>query len=60
VLGPIVYDTSVLSSDKITSLKEFKPPIDDKVLKSYLDSSTDADQTLAMIKSYLGSCPKRE
>jgi hypothetical protein len=56
-LGPIVYDSSTLSTDKITSLKELKPPIADTTIVTYLNSGTDADSILSNIKTYLGSCP---
>lgn len=56
-LGSIIYDSSTLSSDKITSLQKLNPPITDTTIMEYLNSGTDADTILANIKTYIGSCP---
>jgi hypothetical protein len=59
-LGPIIYDSSTLSSDKIASLQKLNPPITDSNITSYLNSAGDPDGIIANIKTYLGSCPSQK
>lgn len=56
-LGPIIYDSSTLSVDKIETLRQMNPPINDESINSYLNSNSDPDAIITSIKSYLGSCP---
>jgi hypothetical protein len=56
-LGPIIYDSSTLSVDKIESLRKITPPIADATINSYINSNSDADAIITNIKGYLGSCP---
>jgi len=56
-LGPIIYDSSILSIDKISSLQKLNPPITDNTILSYLNSGSDSDGIISNIKIYLGSCP---
>ena len=56
-IGPIVFDSSTLSTDKITSLQKMTPPISDTTILSYVNSGGDPDGIISNIKTYLGSCP---
>jgi len=56
-IGPIVFDSSTLSTDKITSLQKITPPISDTTILSYVNSGGDPDGIISNIKTYLGSCP---
>jgi hypothetical protein len=56
-LGPIIYDSSTLSVDKIETLRQMNPPINDESITSYLNSNSDPDAIITSIKNYLGSCP---
>jgi hypothetical protein len=59
-LGSIIYDSSKLSIDKITSLQKLNPPITDKTILALINSGTDADGIISNIKNYLGSCPSAQ
>jgi hypothetical protein len=56
-LGPIIFDSSTLSTDKIASLQKMNPPITDQTVVSLMNSTGDADGIISNIKNYLGSCP---
>ncbi len=57
-VGHIVYDSSMLSTDKIASLQKLSPPLSDTVINTYLNAGGDPDVIISEIKTYLGSCPK--
>jgi hypothetical protein len=57
-LGPIIFDSSSLSVDKIESLQKLTPPITDTTITSFVNSGGDADTIISNIKNYLGSCPR--
>ena len=56
-LGPIVFDSSLLSTEKIDAMKALNPPIDDETIAAFLNSGNDPDGIVSDIKTYLGSCP---
>jgi hypothetical protein len=56
-LGPIVFDSSLLSTDKVATMKALNPPVKDETIVDFLNSGNDPDGIVSDIKTYLGSCP---
>jgi hypothetical protein len=56
-VGPIVFDSSLYSIDKVEAMKALNPPITDETIIAFLNSGNDPDGIISDIKTYLGSCP---
>lgn len=57
-LGPIIYDKTEPSTDKINSIQTLKPQISDSTIVQILNNTAQGpDAQILDIQNYLASCP---